>query len=340
MISLALILWTAGAWAKPMPQIDRVQSPAEDRVQIRFNRKVAPSQIQVAKTEYLPEVIQITLSGVAIYPARVFALSKGEIQKVFAYQYGPDTVRIRLTVPSPSERFKDRFQLKVDQSGYWLIASMGKSQAVTPTLTPTVAVSPANAVVAPIGTKLSAKKEKELLGEVLKQPGGAAAASAATVAGPFRVFVALGVVIACFFAAVVLVKKSRGPAEMPRVMRFFRGFMPDAVVKRQPIEIVSKHHLGPKKSICVVKISGKTLVLGVTEEQINLITRLDEESDDSGAAEIAELSAERPAGAESAGAPKFPASTFSDVIASKVEVGGTREQIRRRLERIEEIRPS
>jgi flagellar protein FliO/FliZ len=43
---------------------------------------------------------------------------------------------------------------------------------------------------------------------------------------------------------------------------------------RRMVEVVSTHHLGPKKSIAIVKIAGRTMVLGVSNESINLITHL------------------------------------------------------------------
>jgi hypothetical protein len=49
--------------------------------------------------------------------------------------------------------------------------------------------------------------------------------------------------------------------------------------KEKMIEIVSTHHLGPKKSIAVARIAGKLLVLGISNESINLITQIEEGSD-------------------------------------------------------------
>jgi flagellar biogenesis protein FliO len=44
--------------------------------------------------------------------------------------------------------------------------------------------------------------------------------------------------------------------------------------KTKMIEVLSTHYLGPKKSIVVAKVGNRTLVLGVTNESINLITQL------------------------------------------------------------------
>lgn len=49
-------------------------------------------------------------------------------------------------------------------------------------------------------------------------------------------------------------------------------------------EVVSSHSLGPKKSIAVVKVAGQTLVLGVSDDSINLITQL--QNQDAGDADL------------------------------------------------------
>ncbi len=49
--------------------------------------------------------------------------------------------------------------------------------------------------------------------------------------------------------------------------------------KQKMIEVVATHYLGPKKSIAVVKIGGRQLVLGVTNESINLIASMPEQGE-------------------------------------------------------------
>jgi flagellar biogenesis protein FliO len=103
----------------------------------------------------------------------------------------------------------------------------------------------------------------------------------------------LAMVIALFLAAAFAVRKFRGvdfgsaPSghfEKSGLMglkglggalsRFTHGIGIKGA-KGKMIEVVSTHHLGPKKSIAVVKVAGRTLVLGVSAESINLITQID-----------------------------------------------------------------
>jgi flagellar biogenesis protein FliO len=49
--------------------------------------------------------------------------------------------------------------------------------------------------------------------------------------------------------------------------------------KDKMIEVLSNHYLGPKKSIAVVRIMGRTLVLGVTNDSINLISQISQSNE-------------------------------------------------------------
>jgi len=50
--------------------------------------------------------------------------------------------------------------------------------------------------------------------------------------------------------------------------------------KKKIIEVIANHHLGPKRSLAVVKIGHRHLVLGVTPDSINLITDLGKNVDE------------------------------------------------------------
>jgi flagellar biogenesis protein FliO len=45
---------------------------------------------------------------------------------------------------------------------------------------------------------------------------------------------------------------------------------------RMPIEIIFSRYLGSKKSISMVKVPGAILVLGITPDRINLLSRIEE----------------------------------------------------------------
>nr|WP_246624844.1 flagellar biosynthetic protein FliO [Oceanobacter mangrovi] len=55
-----------------------------------------------------------------------------------------------------------------------------------------------------------------------------------------------------------------------------RGGMAAFQGGKQPIRVVASQALGMKERIAVVEVGGKQLVLGITAQQINLLTELDE----------------------------------------------------------------
>ncbi len=106
--------------------------------------------------------------------------------------------------------------------------------------------------------------------------------------------------------------------------------------REKMVEVVANHYLGPKKSISVVKVSGRTLVLGVTDEAINLITELD-----GLASERMDLAEGEPsllgegAGATQAGAPQFDFASLIQTESQKPKAAAPsnfRAQIRSRVE--------
>ena len=104
---------------------------------------------------------------------------------------------------------------------------------------------------------------------------------------PFRSLGVLIVVIGLFGLMMLMVKKVRdarsGASANLEKHKGFKGLFGQFAKmtgnlagsmggKGKMMETVATHYLGPKKSIAMVRISGRMLVLGVTNESINLIT--------------------------------------------------------------------
>jgi flagellar biogenesis protein FliO len=71
-----------------------------------------------------------------------------------------------------------------------------------------------------------------------------------------------------------------GAGLMSSLGKFARQMAPNASRSKKMIEVISNHHLGPKKSIAVVRVAGRMLVLGITDEAINLITQIGDGSEE------------------------------------------------------------
>jgi flagellar biogenesis protein FliO len=94
---------------------------------------------------------------------------------------------------------------------------------------------------------------------------------------PLKSFAMLGMVLAIFLGLAFAVKRARSQSLLRNkgLGKFLGSFGKLGLGKKEKmIEVVATHYLGPKKSIAVVKIAGRHLVLGVSNESINLITQL------------------------------------------------------------------
>jgi flagellar protein FliO/FliZ len=80
-----------------------------------------------------------------------------------------------------------------------------------------------------------------------------------------RVVVSLGVVLGVMWAAAAVLRRSgvAGTAASGR-----RG-------PRRPVEVVTRHGLSRGASVTVIRLGGRALVLGVTDQHVTLLTEID-----------------------------------------------------------------
>jgi flagellar biogenesis protein FliO len=91
------------------------------------------------------------------------------------------------------------------------------------------------------------------------------------------------------------------------------------------IEILSNYYLDPKKRIVVVRVGSSILVLGITNESINLITQLSDESEPTQIDDFSKL-------LQSEGSKPSPPSEKKADLQSSL-----REQIKHRVERLKPL---
>lgn len=304
-LTVGLIALGASAQAA---NLKKVQVADASRIDILFDSKISPKQI---KTEFFGDIVQLSLSDVSVYPARVTSVSGGEITKVFAYQYAPKLTRCRITVKGGADTFKDRFEVKADGKSISIRTLGGEKAVVQKAAAPVRAAEPTTVEV---NTQGLGDSEKALLDRVMKNPSKSAekpsekaenseelpvvsskkdsAKESQTrltdgkpLPSPFRSFAMLGIVLAVFFGSVLLFKKlksGRSQNSLPTGQGGFAKIIAQVggsfkgVSKGKMIEVIANHHIGPKKSISVVRIGDRQLVLGITNDSINLITQLGE----------------------------------------------------------------
>jgi flagellar protein FliO/FliZ len=286
---------------KSLINIKQVQVSETDRVDILLDGKIDSSQI---RTEYINDIIQLSVSDASVYPAKISSVSGKDLSKIFIYQYAPRLVRVRLTVKGKAEAFQGKVQVK--PAGKMLTIRLDGGATIDKVVS-SAAQAKKDGAQAP-SANVDAE-ERALLEKVLKAPVAKAAEAPAekpterSAAGensaseaqqqkstkrreskgesltgrkesfsPIRMLASLmGVVLILGAALFGLKKLASSRSRDGAVGRWVRKSLgrPEKM-----IEVVATHHLGPKKSIHMVKVAGRTLVLGVADDSINLITEL------------------------------------------------------------------
>ena len=268
--------------------LKQVEVKDGNELSLSFDGGIKQSQVEV---EYIKDIIQISLSEVGIYPAKMTQVHSDLIEKVFTYQYSPHVVRCRITVKGQADEFKNRFELVTQDRG--------------------IRVSFRASEVASVQEKETDLDEKQLLdrviradqtGDRLKAKPGDSAPSVAdaqkvdltlerrsapekpmltggnvlpSVKGAFAKMGLFLLVLGVIAWVLKNAKKLGTDANRPGWLGTLKRLAKNGLGKEPHlIQILSTQYLGPKKSLMVVKISGKTLVLGVTHESIHLITQI------------------------------------------------------------------
>jgi flagellar biogenesis protein FliO len=370
--------------ANALTTLKQVNVTNASQIDLLFDGRIEKDQI---KTEFFNDIVQVSLTGVSVYPAKISSITGGKLLKVFAYQYAPKLVRCRITVAGKADGFKDL--LHISSKGKVLTVrysgpvsdSIGSSAAMPERVALGGASdgSPAaKAGSSQASADLEALEEKAFRERVLKGSVTAADVSAVNEnvgthgpkslgmnkkpLSPLSALWKLVVVLAFFMIVAFGVKRflgrsgssatsGTGTGMLGAIGRFARGKLGSG---GKMIEVISTHHLGPKKSIAIVKVGGSTLVLGVTSESINLITRLSDDADD--VADLGGLDGENTGNssaasmAVSADGPMFSeflvksaVPTSEKVVASTNSARGiytpasVRERIRSRLEGLKQL---
>ncbi len=316
--ALCLLAMTASAAPTQLKQVQVSQKDESSQVDFLFDNKITPAQI---KTEYLNDIIQLVITDVSIYPAKIAAVDSESLTKVFAYQFSPKVVRCRLSVKGKAEDYKDQFELQTNGKVVTIKLRSGKgavTQAKAAPVAPKqevsdpellkkiseepIRVAQAAPVAAPGETSAKGQNKKnEEKAEEKKVESASTRESSIIGSSTTPIFRSLGklALFFGFFGILALLAKKFFSQGLQNALRFnqatsqrpartgLMGMISQFATSKlsgrgKLIEVIATHHLGPKRSIHVVRVGEKTLVIGSTAENINLISELDGEGETSG----------------------------------------------------------
>jgi flagellar biogenesis protein FliO len=315
-----------------------------DEVTLGFDGKLESGRLS---TEYFNDIIQISFSSVTVYPAKVKSSSEGLISKVFVYQYTPKIVRCRISVRGHAEAFKKNFQINtVGKTVHLKIPAL--SAAINPSSDLVQLVGALKQKVIPETSTL--KEEQRQIQEKVEQvhlfaenksdrpisKKGTTLGGAKSMPSFGGVFLKLVFVVG-LFSVLALGFKKLGLSNPGKSVGVLNAIQKAAGIrlgaKQNLIEVLSTQQLGPKKSISVVKVAGRTLVLGLSQDSIHLITQISGDANSASELEdVLDLAQDEANPIASQGP------SFSDVLTDQKEAPsrmasqGVRSRIRSRLE--------
>jgi flagellar protein FliO/FliZ len=367
-----LVTCLAAPAAHAVTALRQVQVSNGSQIDLLFDGKVQKSQI---RTEFVNDIIQLSIQDVSVYPAKISAVNGASLTKIFAYQYAPRLVRCRLTVKGKAEDFRDKLEIKAggriltirmeglaqvapgkagDNSPAARAGVTSKSDAEERALLSRV-IAASNAPAQAPAAAPAKEKDKDTIASSAAAPARESTenrpvrltgeASARLTGGkalpsPLKAFGKMGIVLALFGLLAFALKRyasSRSGARVANASALqaaaskggWLGALGQLAKKglggrnSRMIEVLSTHYLGPKKSIAVVRVAGRVLVLGVSNESINLITQLSGEDAAAGleGLDLADLVGPSVGAAPAARAPGRPQPedkvSFGDLLSSE-----------------------
>ncbi|MCC7441960.1 MAG: FliO/MopB family protein [Bdellovibrionales bacterium] len=242
-----------------------------NQIDLLFDQAVPQRDV---KTEFTRNIVQISVKNASVYPAKVLSVRDADVSRVFAYQYTPESVRVRLTVEGEAAGYEQGTQVRMN--GKLLTIQIPRRKGSATAISAQSARQPAQPLSAPT-PELSDRDRAKLLGKVMASgenelPLGRPerAVPAQPLAGgkpmpsPFKAFGWLAVLLGAIGLLAVVFRKFSGKVRLPKSLA--------RMAARKDFEVISSQSLGPRRNLMLVRVKNRLLVLGCANDAINLIT--------------------------------------------------------------------
>ena len=196
-------------------------------------------------TSYHDDFIQVELPDTSVNPTKQWINVKNEFfRNIFVYQFDDNTVRARLYTNGNAVKLKDRIKLSKESDKIVLQYNISGG------------VSAASGIIPLPSVLKDEAKGKHLIPNASGPP---------EIYGSFfKMILVLGVLIALLLIVLYVVKRFL-------LKKTGKGG------QDQSIKVITSAYVGPKKTIALVEVAGERIVVGITSDNISMLTKLNKD---------------------------------------------------------------
>jgi len=297
-------LWmVSGARANSNELSDIKFNNADDSTEIELLTKESISKENIS-VDFQRNFIQFSLKGVSAYPAKTVAIRNKPVEKAFSYQYQPDLARVRILLDGSSKKYSSKVSWSIDGSAI-------KIQIPTiPTPLKTKVASKVSSTVKDVSAMTNSLDAEELAARtelikssdttIFQMASATAIGNAGTVTAPAnrKEVKATGEDTPLFLKSTeerkVNIKEEKNPVSKIGValagilaiisllaIGYKKYVLGGKILPQKPqqvMDVVATQSIGRQKSISIVRVMDRHLVIGVTDHSVNLLLDLGSES--------------------------------------------------------------
>ena len=275
-VFIASLIFQNAVQAATLKKVNTYTKDGAFYTELSFDQEVKADDVSL---DYINETVQVNLSNTEIGKSISTEVSDEKVRTVYSYKLGDDSARTRIIYKKGIDAAQFQAATTTEVQGNKLIVKVADRVAPAAVTATAEKISDEDLVQAAqwlenaekndqkakeeLAAKqaaeqkaLESRKESEI--PILAAAKAEASADKKT-SSTARILFSLGLVLALLFGFSVFLKK------------FVRK---NPLKKNSQIKILTQHYLGPKKSLAIIRVAGESMLIGVTDQNINLIKTL------------------------------------------------------------------
>lgn len=251
---------TAETPAKVLLKDVEVTSKADDKkIELKFDGK--PNEFVPS---YREEFVQIELNDTSVIPPKQWINVKdGFFKNIFVYQFDDNTVRARFYTKGNAVNLQDKIKFTNENDSVVVTYNVSGASSAVSVEQNVQGEAKAEHADENTGTHVltTVVKEDAAAGNLISKPPTQSSGAPEIYGSFIKMLIVLGILIALLLVVLYVVKKFVWK-------KIGKGGQEDG------IKVITSAYVGPKKSIALVEVAGERIVVGITSDNISMLTKV------------------------------------------------------------------